>query len=86
MVSIAYYTDEIAQVLVDQFKGSGKPLLFLLHGLNTDSNNFSKPADFEVLHLTLYSTFMYFSNGRVTVVVYSIVPFTQFLWCYVQSS
>ncbi|XAR67184.1 Xaa-Pro dipeptidase [Bertholletia excelsa] len=24
-----------------------KTLLFLLHGLNTDSNNFSKPADFE---------------------------------------
>ncbi|XVF88690.1 hypothetical protein PTKIN_Ptkin19aG0070500 [Pterospermum kingtungense] len=47
MVNMAYYTDEIAQVLVDQFKGSGKPLLFLLHGLNTDSNNFSKPADFE---------------------------------------
>ncbi|XWS17380.1 hypothetical protein CRYUN_Cryun33cG0062600 [Craigia yunnanensis] len=47
MVNMVYYTDEIAQVLVDQCKGSGKPLLFLLHGLNTDSNNFSKPADFE---------------------------------------
>ena len=58
MVSMVYYTDEIAQVLVDQSKGSGKPLLFLLHGLNTDSNNFSKPADFEVLHLILYSTFI----------------------------
>ncbi|OMO91628.1 hypothetical protein COLO4_18232 [Corchorus olitorius] len=47
MVSMVYYTDEITQVLVDQYKGSGKPLLFLLHGLNTDSNNFSKPAEFE---------------------------------------
>ncbi|XP_007012898.2 PREDICTED: xaa-Pro dipeptidase isoform X2 [Theobroma cacao] len=47
MVSMVYYTDEIVQVLVDQYKGFGKPLLFLLHGLNTDSNNFSKPAEFE---------------------------------------
>ncbi|OMO67327.1 hypothetical protein CCACVL1_20601 [Corchorus capsularis] len=47
MVSMVYYTDEITQVLADQYKGSGKPLLFLLHGLNTDSNNFSKPAEFE---------------------------------------
>ncbi|KAE8705881.1 protein arginine N-methyltransferase 1.1-like [Hibiscus syriacus] len=47
MVSMVNYTDEIAQVLVDQYKGSGKPLLFLLHGVNTDSNNFSKPAEFE---------------------------------------
>ncbi|KAE8706816.1 Metallopeptidase M24 family protein isoform 2 [Hibiscus syriacus] len=47
MVSMVNYTDEIAQVLVDQYKGSGKPLLFLLHGVNTDSNNFSKPTEFE---------------------------------------
>ncbi|KAJ0698651.1 putative xaa-Pro dipeptidase [Helianthus annuus] len=48
MVSKAYYTDEITQVLNNQYQGSGKPLLFLLHGLNTDSQNFSKPAEFEV--------------------------------------
>nr|AKF43202.1 metallopeptidase M24 family protein [Pelargonium australe] len=47
MVSMIYYTDEIAQVLCDQYGGSGKPLLFLLHGLNTDSDNFSKPAEFQ---------------------------------------
>ncbi|XVE70566.1 hypothetical protein DITRI_Ditri10aG0082100 [Diplodiscus trichospermus] len=47
MVSMVYYTDEITQVFVEHYKGSGKPLLFLLHGLNTDSNNFSKPARFE---------------------------------------
>nr|AKF43196.1 metallopeptidase M24 family protein [Geranium maderense] len=47
MVSMVYYTDEIAQVLCDQYGGSGKPLLFLLHGLNTDSDNFSKPAEFQ---------------------------------------
>ncbi|XP_057468580.1 uncharacterized protein LOC130757764 [Actinidia eriantha] len=47
MVSMVFYTDEIAKVLHDRFQGSGKPLLFLLHGLNTDSNKFSKPADFE---------------------------------------
>ncbi|MBA0701146.1 hypothetical protein Goari_026883 [Gossypium aridum] len=58
MVSMVYYTDEIVQLLVDHYKGSGKPLLFLLHGLNTDSNNFSKPAEFEVLHYVHYSTFI----------------------------
>ncbi|XP_047952015.1 xaa-Pro dipeptidase [Salvia hispanica] len=47
MVSSVYYTDEIAKVLNQQYRGPGKPLLYLLHGLNTDSNNFSKPAHFE---------------------------------------
>ncbi|XP_021894874.1 xaa-Pro dipeptidase [Carica papaya] len=47
MVDMVYHTDEIVQVLHDQYNGSGNPLLFLLHGLNTDSNNFSKPAEFE---------------------------------------
>lgn len=49
MVNMVYYTDEIVGVLQGHYKGPGKPLLFLLHGLNTDSNNFSKPAQFEVL-------------------------------------
>jgi hypothetical protein len=31
------YVDEITQVLHDRFSGDGKPLLFLLHGKNTDS-------------------------------------------------
>ncbi|PWA49496.1 metallopeptidase M24 family protein [Artemisia annua] len=47
MVDMAYYTDEITKVLNNQYKGSGKPMLFLPHGLNTDSKNFSKPAEFE---------------------------------------
>lgn len=47
MVSMVYYTDEIVGVLHELTKGVEKPLLFLLHGLNTDSNNFSKPAEFE---------------------------------------
>ncbi|GAV68293.1 Peptidase_M24 domain-containing protein/AMP_N domain-containing protein [Cephalotus follicularis] len=46
-VSMVYYTDEIVVALHDIYKGSGKPLLYLLHGLNTDSNNFSKPAEFK---------------------------------------
>ncbi|KAM7519587.1 hypothetical protein LguiB_018549 [Lonicera macranthoides] len=50
-VSMVYYTDEIVKVLHDQYQGSGKPLLFLLHGLNTDSNNFSKPAEFEGIEM-----------------------------------
>ncbi|KAJ1408142.1 Peptidase M24 [Sesbania bispinosa] len=47
MVSKACFTDEIASFLQQNYQGSGKPLLFLLHGLNTDSNNFSKPAEFQ---------------------------------------
>ncbi|XP_037493160.1 xaa-Pro dipeptidase isoform X2 [Jatropha curcas] len=47
MVSMVYYTDEIVAVLNELSNGVEKPLLFLLHGLNTDSNNFSKPAEFE---------------------------------------
>lgn len=42
------YADEIAGVLHDMYQGSGKPLLFLLHGKNTDSDKFSKPAEFQV--------------------------------------
>ncbi|CAL8172017.1 unnamed protein product [Prunus armeniaca] len=47
MVSSVYYTDEITTVLHDEYQGSGKPLLFLLHGVNTDSDLFSKPAEFQ---------------------------------------
>ncbi|KAG6769965.1 hypothetical protein POTOM_025632 [Populus tomentosa] len=47
MVSMVYYTDEIVGVLHELSNVSEKPLLFLLHGLNTDSNNYSKPAEFE---------------------------------------
>ncbi|KAJ0964603.1 hypothetical protein J5N97_025741 [Dioscorea zingiberensis] len=47
MVSKVFYVDEIMQVLTDHSRESEKPLLFLLYGLNTDSNNFSKPAVIE---------------------------------------
>jgi len=55
MVSIACYVDEMEPVLRDQCKGQGKPVLFLLYGLNTDSGNFSKPAEFKVC--TIYSLY-----------------------------
>lgn len=57
---MAYYTDEIAAVLHKQYQELGKPLLFLLHGLNTDSNNFAVPANFEVLspRIMLYPIYM----------------------------
>lgn len=48
MVSSVFYSDEITTVLHDEYQGSGKPLLFLLHGVNTDSDLFSKPAEFQV--------------------------------------
>ncbi|KAF3439572.1 hypothetical protein FNV43_RR17850 [Rhamnella rubrinervis] len=47
MVSMVCYADEIAGVLHDLHQGSGKPLLFLLHGKNTDSDKLSKPAEFQ---------------------------------------
>nr|AKF43199.1 metallopeptidase M24 family protein [Melianthus villosus] len=47
IVNAVCYTDEIVKVLQDEYQGPGQPLLFLLHGLNTDSDNFSKPAEFE---------------------------------------
>nr|GEU95951.1 xaa-Pro dipeptidase [Tanacetum cinerariifolium] len=62
MVDMAYYTDEITEVLNNQYQGSGKPLLYLLHGLNTDSKNFSKPAEFEEYQLEsvfLHHTYFY---------------------------
>ena len=59
MVDMVCFTDEIAKVLQEEYQRSGKPLLFLLHGLNTDSDNYSKPAEFEVC---LYYTFCYEVN------------------------
>ncbi|ONK80686.1 uncharacterized protein A4U43_C01F20610 [Asparagus officinalis] len=47
MVDMVFYVDEIVQVLHDHFGEAGKPLLFLLYGQNTDSDNFSKPAELE---------------------------------------
>ena len=49
MVDMVSYTDEIANVIHDFYKYPGKPLLFLLHGLNTDSNSYSKPATIQVI-------------------------------------
>lgn len=47
-VTQVFYTDEIKEVLSNQYQEMGTPLLFLLHGLNTDSNKYSKPAEFQV--------------------------------------
>lgn len=46
-VTQVFYTDEIKEVLLDQYQATGTPLLFLLHGLNTDSNKYTKPAEFQ---------------------------------------
>lgn len=58
MVDMVFYVDELVQVLHSQSDKQGKPLLFLLYGLNTDSNNFSKPAEIEVheLYLVTFSS------------------------------
>jgi hypothetical protein len=50
---MAFYVDEITQVVQDRFRDHGKPLVFLLYGKNTDSGNFSKPASFEVHNVLL---------------------------------
>lgn len=47
MVSMVCYVDEIEEVLHKECKGHDEPLLYLLQGLNTDSGNFSKPAEFK---------------------------------------
>lgn len=48
MVNLVSYVDEMEEVLVSQYDGEDKCVLYLLHGLNTDSGNFSKPAEFKV--------------------------------------
>ncbi|RZC51616.1 hypothetical protein C5167_020040 [Papaver somniferum] len=45
MVNMVCCTDEIAEVLHAHHGGSEKPVLFLLHEQNTDSNNFFKPTE-----------------------------------------
>jgi Xaa-Pro dipeptidase len=46
-VDSGHYVDEIHEVLKDSQRG-GDWTLYLLHGQNTDSGNFSKPASFQV--------------------------------------
>lgn len=50
-VDSGHYVDEIHEVLKDSQRG-GDWTLYLLHGQNTDSGSFSKPASFQV-HLKL---------------------------------
>ncbi|XP_068652092.1 uncharacterized protein [Aristolochia californica] len=47
MVNMVCYTDQMVKVLYDHYQVLGKPFLFLLYGLNTDSKKFSKPAELE---------------------------------------
>ncbi|XP_068651571.1 uncharacterized protein [Aristolochia californica] len=47
MVNMVCNTDQMVKVLYDHYQGLGKPFLFLLYGLNSDSNKFSKPAELE---------------------------------------
>lgn len=70
-VTTVCFTDEIATVLQQNYQGSGKPLLFLLHGLNTDSNNFAKPAEFQVL--SSYHYYHYFFSIQLSISLPSIV-------------
>ncbi|CAM8889641.1 unnamed protein product [Rhodiola kirilowii] len=51
-VEKVFYIDQMVEVLHDQKHQSGKALLFLLHGLNTDSGSYSKPAEFKVMRNT----------------------------------
>jgi hypothetical protein len=62
-VDSGHYVDEIHEVLKDSQRG-GDWTLYLLHGQNTDSGSFSKPASFQVhlklLLLSLSYTFAHF--------------------------
>ena len=47
-VDEVFYVDEVVVTLRQLNQGLEKPLLYLLYGLNTDSDRYSKPADFKV--------------------------------------
>ncbi|CAM6022110.1 unnamed protein product [Sphagnum balticum] len=49
-VDSGHYVDEIHEVLKDSQRG-GDWTLYLLHGQNTDSGNFSKPASFQGMEM-----------------------------------
>jgi hypothetical protein len=68
---VVFYVDEITQVVQDRFGDQGKPLLFLLHGKNTDSGNFSKPASFEVLNVPLSA--LSFSRTQIMPINYVLL-------------
>ncbi|KAI5080887.1 hypothetical protein GOP47_0004070 [Adiantum capillus-veneris] len=46
-VDAVFYVDQIKEFLTGRTKTAKGLVLYLLHGLNTDSNNYSKPAHFE---------------------------------------
>eukprot|EP00249_Psilotum_nudum_P008075 c21027_g1_i1 orf=409-1881(-) len=46
-VDLVHYIDEIADILKQQSGEEMNRMLYLLHGLNTDSNKYSKPAHFQ---------------------------------------
>ncbi|TQD79615.1 hypothetical protein C1H46_034840 [Malus baccata] len=54
MVSTVYYTNEITSVLHDEYKGSGKPLLFLLHGLGTDDSQNLQSLSITTVEICIY--------------------------------
>jgi Xaa-Pro dipeptidase len=47
-VDEVFYVDELVSTLKKLNEGIEKLTLYLLNGLNTDSNRYSKPADFQV--------------------------------------
>ncbi|MCO5612387.1 hypothetical protein L7F22_066654 [Adiantum nelumboides] len=47
-VDVVLYVDEMKDFFTQRRKVEKGLMLYLLHGLNTDSNNYSKPAHFEV--------------------------------------
>lgn len=46
-VDAVFYVDEIEEVLKQLNEGMENSMLYLLHGLNTDSNHYSNPASFQ---------------------------------------
>ncbi|XP_078439352.1 metallopeptidase M24 family protein isoform X1 [Wolffia australiana] len=81
MVDMVFYTDEIVRVLHDLCDTPGKPSLFLLYGLNTDSNNYSKPAmlkemekfdvDLEVLHPVITECRVHKSDMEIALIQFA---------------
>ncbi|CAF2069098.1 hypothetical protein Bca52824_089685 [Brassica carinata] len=78
MVDMVFYVDEIIQVLSEQFKGSGKPLLYLLLGLTTDSGNLSEVSAFSSFLPHLFQKILLIYCQSYALVIWSCLELVKF--------
>ena len=75
---MVFYVDEIIQVLSEQFKGSGKPLLYLLLGLTTDSGNLSEVSAFSSFLPHLFQKILLIYCQSYALVIWSCLELVKF--------